>query len=498
MKETIVLKEEIKNLFSSGDPFSIAENLEGEIFRKTANRITKEFTFEGNRYFVKLHYGVGWKEIIKNILKFRAPTIGASPEWKALEKLRSLKIECPKPVGFYSSGINPANLKSFLITKSLIDTISLEEALKKGKFQKLDFCTKKAFIEKVANISQNLHNSGINHRDYYLCHFHVDKNLDVKKNIYLIDLHRAQLRSFVPFRWASKDIGGLIHSAMGFDLSEKDFYRFMRTYLQCSTKEAFQVHSRFLETSKNREFRMFMKPILREIDISLPQELRNSSDYLGGNNNNMRWVSRREYLQKGLDELIPKIDIYMDQGEIIKNEEGHKIVKLSIKDQNFVIKKYQIKGSWHFLRKLFSQTRANTAWKAYHWFNAAEIKTFSIVAVIERYNYLSSTESYLISLFQPGERLDKVSLNKQHAYLIESRLSSFFKRLKWIGFNHGDVKSSNFFLFNKELFVFDLDISKRRLLKFRQKNKIIKDQLRILRSFEENKKITHALKRRFN
>ena len=83
---------------------------------------------------------LNWKEIIKNILKFRAPTIGASPEWKALEKLRSLKIECPKPVGFYSSGINPANLKSFLITKSLIDTISLEEALKKGKFQKLDFC----------------------------------------------------------------------------------------------------------------------------------------------------------------------------------------------------------------------------------------------------------------------------------------------------------------------------------------------------------------------
>ena len=196
--------------------------------------------------------------------------------------------------------------------------------------------------------------------------------MDVNKSVYLIDLHRAQLRSFVPSRWASKDIGGLIHSAMGFNLSEKDFYRFMRTYLDCSIKEVLQVHSRFLETTRNRAFRMFMKPILREIDISLPQELRKDSDYIGGDNNNMRWLSRREYLQEGLDELIPEIDTYMDQGEIIKDEEGHKIVRLSFKNRSFVIKKYQIKGSWHYLRKLFSQTRANTAWKAYHWFNIAE------------------------------------------------------------------------------------------------------------------------------
>ncbi len=210
MKETIFLNNELKNLFSSGDFFSIAENIEGEVFRKTANRITKEFTFEGNRYFIKLHYGVGWKEIFKNIVKFRAPTIGASTEWKALKKLKSLGIECPEPVGFYSTGINPADLKSFLITKSLINTISLEEALKKRKFQNLSFSKKREFIEKIALISRNLHNSGINHRDYYLCHFHVDEDMDVNKSIYLIDLHRAQLRSFVPTRWASKDIGGLI------------------------------------------------------------------------------------------------------------------------------------------------------------------------------------------------------------------------------------------------------------------------------------------------
>jgi len=226
LKENIFLSEEVKGLFSSGDVFSIAEDIEGKVFRQTANRITKEFVFEGNRYFIKLHYGVGWKEIIKNILKLRSPTLGAYPEWKALNKLKSLGIDCPEPVGYFSVGINPANMRSFLITKALIDTISLEDALKKKSFQKLDFTIKKRFIEKVALISRNLHNSGINHRDFYLCHFHVDKDMDAEKKIYLIDLHRAQLRSIVPLRWASKDIGGLIHSALGYGLNENDFYRF--------------------------------------------------------------------------------------------------------------------------------------------------------------------------------------------------------------------------------------------------------------------------------
>jgi len=498
LKETIFLNKELESLFLSGDPFLVAEDIQGEVFRQTANRITKEFSFEGNKYFIKLHYGVGWKEIFKNLIKLRVPTLGAFPEWEALKKLKSLGIDCPEAVGFYSKGINPSNIRSFLVTKSLINTISLEEALQKGKFQKLDFPTKKRFIEKIASMSRSLHNNGINHRDYYLCHLHVDSNMDAGKEIYLIDLHRAQLRSFVPTRWASKDIGGLFHSALGFKLTEKDFYRFIKTYFQCSLEEALENHSKFISSSRDRAFRMFMKPVLSDINISFNETQKETSDYLGGNKDNLRWIAKKRYLPKGLKEIIPQVNTYIDKGEIIKDEEGHKIVKLKLNEEIFVIKKYQVKGAWHYWRKLFSQTRALTAWKASHWFNAAGIKTCNIVAVIERYDSFTTTESYLISLHQAGERLDEVDLKKQQAYLIENRLSAFFKRLKWINFNHGDVKSPNFFLFNKELFVFDLDISKKRFFKFRVKNKIIKDQQRILKSFEEQEKTRDALTRRFS
>ena len=497
MKETIFLTNELKNLFSSGDFFSIAENIEGKIFRETANRITKEFTFDGNRYFIKLHYGVGWREIFKNIFKFRAPTVGAFPEWKALKKLRSLGIECPEPVGFYSTGINPANLKSFLITRSLINTISLETALKKGKFQKLSFSDKREFIEKIALISRNLHNSGINHRDYYLCHFHVDKDMDVKKSIYLIDLHRAQLRSFVPKRWASKDIGGLIHSAMGFDLSEKDFYRFMRTYLKCSTKEFFQAHSRFLKNTRNRAFRMFMKPILKDINIQDLKKENSSSSYITGKEEGRRWIAKKPFFNEGLSEVIANPDEFMLKGEEIKFEAGNHVVGLDLPKHSIFIKKFQVKGLFHYLRKFFSPTRAITAWKAIHWLNAAGIKTINPIGVIETYDSFTTTESYLITLKQSGERLDQMKITENLENLIPSKMRAFIKRLTWISFNHGDAKGSNFFLDKNSLIVSDLDASYKRYFQFTLTNKLAKDKKRILRSFEGYPKVKESLSRRF-
>ena len=498
MKETIFLTNELKNLFSSGDFFSIAENIEGEIFRKTANRITKEFTFEGNRYFIKLHYGVGWKEIFKNIFKFRAPTIGASPEWKALKKLRSLGIECPEPVGFYSSGINPATLKSFLITRSLINTVSLEEALKKRKFQELSFSKKREFIEKIALISRNLHNSGINHRDYYLCHFHVDKDMDANKSIYLIDLHRAQLRSFVPTRWASKDIGGLIHSAMGFDLTEKDFYRFMGTYLQCSIRESLQTHSKFLKTTRNRAFRMFMKPILKEINIKDEQKENSTSSYITGKGEGRRWIAKKRFFNEGLSEVISNPDKFMSKGEEIKFEAGNHVVGLDLPNHSIFIKKFQIKGAFHYFRKFFSPTRAITAWKATHWLNAAGIKTINPLAVIEIYDSFTTTESYLITLKQSGERLDQMKITESLESLIPNKMGALIKRLGWIGFNHGDAKGSNFFFDKNSLIVSDLDACKRRIFQITLDNKLSKDKKRITKSFENHPKIQSSLLKRFN
>ncbi|MDG2060296.1 MAG: lipopolysaccharide core heptose(I) kinase RfaP [SAR86 cluster bacterium] len=259
MNEVIFLNNKIKDFFAGKDPFECAKNIDGTIFRDLDNRVTKEFFLDGELYFIKMHLGIGWSEILKNLLQLKKPAYGAYDEWMALIKLKEIGINCPEPLAFGRKGNNPSKLESFIITKSLINTSSLEEITLSWKLSPPSKGLKDLLVKNVASLSRKLHLNGMNHRDLYLCHFHVE-NDGTHNIIYLIDLHRAQIRNSIPNRWRVKDIGGLLHSAINLGFSEKDFYRFFMIYFNCSLKELFLYHRRFIRLSSLRAFKMFMKP----------------------------------------------------------------------------------------------------------------------------------------------------------------------------------------------------------------------------------------------
>jgi heptose I phosphotransferase len=89
-----------------------------------------------------------------------------------------------------------------------------------------------------------MHENGMNHRDFYLCHFLLDKDFALSNTIedntalFLIDLHRAQIRDKVPERWLVKDIGSLYFSALDIELSQRDVFRFIQYYSGSSLRES--------------------------------------------------------------------------------------------------------------------------------------------------------------------------------------------------------------------------------------------------------------------
>ena len=78
---TLALKEPFASLWAGRDPFVEVERLEGEIFRELEARRTLRTEVEGRGYFVKIHRGVGWGEILKNWSTLKAPVLGAGQEW---------------------------------------------------------------------------------------------------------------------------------------------------------------------------------------------------------------------------------------------------------------------------------------------------------------------------------------------------------------------------------------------------------------------------------
>lgn len=214
------------------EPFVCAEAQQGEVFRSKEGRTTLRFEFEGAAYFLKVHRGVGWGEIFKNLLQLRAPVLGAENEWRAIELLHRLQIGTMTLVGYGKRGCNPARQLSFLLTEELAAMVSLEDYCEPWPTAPASAREKRLLIEQVAAVARVMHGSGMNHRDFYLCHFLMPGNWDRESppSLYLIDLHRAQIRGQTPRRWRVKDLGALYFSAADIGLSRRDVLRFLRHY----------------------------------------------------------------------------------------------------------------------------------------------------------------------------------------------------------------------------------------------------------------------------
>jgi len=243
--------------------------IKGEEYRNPpgANRRTLRFELGGKGYFLKLHWGVGWKEILKNLLSLRLPVIGAANEWKAIQRLQALGVETMRLEAFGVEGWNPATRRSFVITRELKNTISLEDYCADWAERPPAFAIKQQLIRRVAEMTRQLHKNGVNHRDLYICHFLLQQPWngdDRSLHLYLIDLHRVQLRKRVPLRWQVKDVASLYFSTMGAGLARRDLFRFLRVYHDQPLRQVLTQHRGFLRAVEKRAMALRAKGVSDE------------------------------------------------------------------------------------------------------------------------------------------------------------------------------------------------------------------------------------------
>jgi hypothetical protein len=112
----------------------------------------------------------------------------------------------------------------------------------------------------VAEIARTLHENGINHRDFYLCHFLLAMPITPpyhKLTLYIIDLHRAQIRAHTPKRWIIKDLAGLYFSSKDIGLTRRDLLRFMKEYRNKTVKEVLEKEAAFWQRVKQRGDKLY-------------------------------------------------------------------------------------------------------------------------------------------------------------------------------------------------------------------------------------------------
>ena len=188
------------------------------------------------------------------MLQLRLPVTSARNEYEAVRRLTDIGVPTLSVAAYTVEGANPARRRSLLVTDELTGTVSLEDFCEHWATRPPDFAVRSKLIRVLADSARRMHDAGINHRDFYLCHFHLAEDTLAARQprCHLIDLHRAQLRDQTPRRWRIKDLAGLYFSAMDCGLQQRDLLRFLRHYSAGGLRCALTTDKRLWQQVEHR------------------------------------------------------------------------------------------------------------------------------------------------------------------------------------------------------------------------------------------------------
>lgn len=281
--------------------------LTGKVFRHVEGRQTLRVVIGNQTYFLKRHHGYGWKRIFRSLTAGRWPVLSARNEFNAIRQLDEVGVPSVEVVGFGERGRNPATRQSFLLMRELSECRDLEKICREWPQQPPSPKFRQHLAEAVATTTKLMHDAGVNHRDYYLCHLWLSlptvrqDDLDLIRRpqvkpiingvaqkehepigvgiegchssaplrLQIIDLHRAMLRRRVPLFWLIKDLAGLLFSAWDFGLTKSDCIRFVRTYRGRPIREVLADERWLWRCVIWRAQQLFRKTYQREPDLIL-------------------------------------------------------------------------------------------------------------------------------------------------------------------------------------------------------------------------------------
>ncbi|MFB4392336.1 MULTISPECIES: lipopolysaccharide core heptose(I) kinase RfaP [unclassified Pseudomonas] len=256
----LILAQPFKRLWAERDAFEAVEALQGQVYRELEGRRTLRTEVDGEGYFVKIHRGIGWGEVFKNLFSAKLPVLGAGQEWRAIQRLHEVGIATMTAVAYGERGSNPATQHSFIVTEELAPTISLEDYCVDWPSQPPEPRLKRALIAEVARMAGGMHRAGVNHRDCYICHFllHTDRPVTPEAlKLSVIDLHRAQTRATVPQRWRDKDLAALYFSALDIGLTQRDKLRFLKGYFQRPLRQVLREEAALLARLERKAQKLY-------------------------------------------------------------------------------------------------------------------------------------------------------------------------------------------------------------------------------------------------
>ena len=161
-----------------------------------------------------------------------------------------------------------------------------------------------------------------------------------------------------------------------------------------------------------------------------------------------------------LQPLLADPDRFMAQGEILKAGGSATVARVCVDGRTLVVKRYNIKGFGHWLRRFWRPSRAWQAWRRGYLLGFLGVATAQPLAVLERRCCWLRERAYLVTEYLDGENiLSRFALPETGTPPPEelAALDELFATLLRERISHGDLKGTNLIWHDSRWVLIDLD-----------------------------------------
>lgn len=199
-------------------------------------------------------------------------------------------------------------------------------------------------------------------------------------------------------------------------------------------------------------------------------------------------------------ELLPLLqqpDALFSGDSLLKDGGSSTVAQLDLGGRKRVVKRYNIKGIGHWLRRFWRPSRAWHSWLAAHRLQFLNIATPAPLAMCESRFGPLRRRAWLITEYCPGP--DLLSLfDPQGAQLpaVEQRtaLVQVFNELARHRISHGDCKATNLLWHDGRVWLIDLDAMQGHASESAWRKAWVEDRARLIRNWPADSEIAHWLR----
>jgi tRNA A-37 threonylcarbamoyl transferase component Bud32 len=148
---------------------------------------------------------------------------------------------------------------------------------------------------------------------------------------------------------------------------------------------------------------------------------------------------------------------FKDKNNFLKAGRTSSVAKITINNRIFVVKRYNIKNTWHWLRRCFRSTRAVSSWRLAQRLHLFGISTPKPIACIENRFLGLRGKSYFVMDYVEGQHLGKHLANNKNFSETAKHVVMLLNNLSELQITHGDLKMTNILISNHGPYLIDLD-----------------------------------------